>query len=116
MFEINKELVKLAPDVIKDLVRSGLMFWPAYHMAEGLRYGFKECCIKNYVNLMMLRMPPALFMYQVLGQNTQGVGYVMCPLCYEEYDKANPNRPKEEMIFVSPNPQRQNMKGVCSCM
>ena len=100
MFEIDKELVHLKPVIVKDLVQSGLMYWPEYHIAEGLRYGFKECCIKNYINLMLLGFPPAKFMYEVLGQHTYGVHYVMCPLCYAEYDAANPNRPREEIIFA----------------
>lgn len=111
MFEIDKSLVNYKPAVIKDLAHSGLMHWAAYHIAEGLRYGFKECCIKNYVNLMMLRIPPAGFMYHVLGQHTYGVQYVMCPLCYAEYDAANPNRPKEPIVFVAPRTQRTGQAG-----
>jgi hypothetical protein len=100
MIKINKELINFSPVVVKNLVYSGLMYWPAYHIAEGLRNGFKECCIKNYVNLMMLGLAPASFMHNILGQHTAGVGHVLCPMCYAEYDAANPNRPKEEIIFA----------------
>ena len=58
---------------------------------NGIHYGYPMCCIKNYVNLLILGYYPGVFMDAVLGHN-HCVDHVMCPICYDKYDKRFPNR------------------------
>jgi len=57
----------------------------------GIRYGYDICCINNYVNLLKLGYFPGVFMDAVLGHNHY-VDHVLCPMCYEKYDKRFPHR------------------------
>jgi hypothetical protein len=58
---------------------------------NGIKFGYNMCCIKNYINLQLLGYFPGIFMYIVLGQD-DFKDHVLCPICYEKYNKRNPNR------------------------
>jgi hypothetical protein len=54
----------------------------------GRSYGYNECCIKNFVNLLKLGCAtPAKWTEEVLGQKTD-VGHVLCPMCYDKLHNA----------------------------
>lgn len=89
-------------DTLREMVYSGAITVNEYHRLLGIWYGYKVCCVKNYVNMEKLGIPPAGFMIVVLDQNTPGVNHVLCPLCYEKYDMENPNRTHECVMFVDP--------------
>jgi len=70
----------------------------------GVHYGYKACCIKNYVNLLRLGYHPAIFMTAVLDHN-HIMDWVLCPICYDKYDKRFPNRriiPRDEFWGKGP--------------
>jgi len=57
----------------------------------GIKYGYNTCCINNYINLLKLEYYPGVFMDAVLGHN-HCVDHVLCPICYDKYDKRFPHR------------------------
>ncbi len=93
-------------DTLKEMVYSGKITAGEYHHLLGIWYGYKNCCVKNYVNMERLGISPAGFMITVLGQSTSDIDHVLCPMCYEKYDKENPNRTHEHVIFIDPGTQK----------
>lgn len=89
-------------DTLKEMVYSGDITVYEYYHLLGIWYGYKGCCIKNFVNMEKLGISPYGFMFVVLGHNTPDVDHVLCPLCYEEYNMENPDRTHEHVIFVDP--------------
>lgn len=63
---------------------------------DGVAEGYNACCIKNYLNLLNLGYYPAVFMAAALGHN-HILGHVLCPICYDKFDKKHPNRNKYDM-------------------
>lgn len=70
---------------MRNMVHEGTMSFPMFMYHSGVYYGYKVCCIKNYINLCKLGHPPALFMSEVLGHTAQA-GHVLCPMCHDEWD------------------------------
>ena len=71
-------------DTLSEMVYSGDITANEYHRLLGIWYGYKSCCVKNYINMEKLGIPPAGFMITILNQNTPGVSHVLCPMCYEK--------------------------------
>lgn len=67
--------------LLKKQVYDGKITPEQYHIILGRHYGYPECCIKNFVNMMSLGIPPWKFMNMILG-HVDTVGYVQCPICY----------------------------------
>lgn len=65
--------------------------WIEDVIKAGIRYRYNTCCINNYVNLLKLGYYPGVFMDAVLGHN-HSADHVMCPMCYDKYDKRFPSR------------------------
>ena len=83
---------------LKMLNDHGLINWYEVHYMMGKACGYAECCIKNFINLQRLNIPPAAFMTFVLGhKHIPGADHVLCPMCYEEalakYDENSLNVP-----------------------
>lgn len=67
------------------LHNAGLISLSEKHYMMGKACGYKECCIKNFINMQILGIPAAGFMSFVLGhKHVPGAEHVLCPLCYEE--------------------------------
>lgn len=88
-------------NTLREKVYAGEITPDDYHRLLGIWYGYKGCCIKNYTNMERLGIPPAGFMTVVLGHQHLA-GHVLCPICYDEYDKKHPDRVHECVIFVDP--------------
>ena len=58
-------------------ITEDLIYWTL-----GRIYGYKDCCIKNYVNLHELGFMPAYWMYLNIGPGSRKP-FVECVLCRE---------------------------------
>lgn len=71
---------------------------------QGRDYGYEECCIKNYANLIELGYYPGIFMDVVMEHNHHK-DWVLCPICYDKYDKRSPNRTRTPLSFWGKGPE-----------
>jgi hypothetical protein len=69
----------------RDQVQDGVMSVANFIWNCGIHYGYKPCCVKNYINLKKLGYAPAMFMSVVLGDYSRA-GHVLCSMCAEEWD------------------------------
>ena len=67
---------------LKKLRRFGTIDKIDYHLAMGRFCHYPDCCIKNFVNFMKLRLPAGIWMEKTLGRS-KFRGYVQCVLCRE---------------------------------
>ena len=65
-----------------------------YHRAAGIHYGYNECCVLFYCNLIIYGVPPALYAHFVCGHD-HNLDYVLCNKCYIAHKKRNP---EEHMV------------------
>ena len=86
---------------LRDLAHSGKLSAARYHSLLGMFYGYKQCCVKNYVNMNALGIAPAGFMSRALGYDNTS-DHVLCVMCHEKWDRDNPDAPRERPVFVDP--------------
>jgi len=57
-----------------------------FHRVVGKFYGFPKCCVENYVRLMEMGVPPALYMHEVFTHR-HPLPLVLCNDCHNIYQQ-----------------------------
>jgi len=69
------------------LVRFGVIELYDYDLALGRAYGYKDCCIKNFLNLTKLGFYPAKWMWENIDERLLydiRISHVPCIMCLEK--------------------------------
>lgn len=56
------------------------------HIAQGIKYKYPSCCIKNFADLAFKGIPSALY-YDLIGRGHQSKSpdYIMCDKCFHDF-------------------------------
>ncbi len=90
---------------LEALVHHGIISPAEMHYMMGLACGYNLCCIKNFLNMKALGIPPAGFMSIVLGQENEA-DHVLCPMCHEKWQAENPFLKLPKTRFGEPGTNR----------
>lgn len=63
------------------LVKYGKITSEDYHRQEGYDYGYRKCCVENFISLLKDGVLPGSYMNEKYGPDIVGVGYVRCQKC-----------------------------------
>lgn len=66
---------------LRKLRKFGTIDLDQHDWTVGKEDGYKNCCIKNFINLAKLDLPAGLWMECHFGEDDVFIDYVRCPLC-----------------------------------